>query len=280
METPRVTRRATGWTRVSPFPLEPPPLPREHGSWFMLLVPCAAGLVAADGVNLPGLLFALVATAFFLARQPLLLLIRKGQQPRLSWRFWLGTWAAVSGFGLAMLLLVYRRLPLLSISLVGLALLVYEVWRWRRSPRPDLGTELLAAVGMASSAPGAYVAVRGLFDQGAAVVWALSALYFLAAVFYINLMLAWLKRNPQSQRDRWHLGLPTIRAHVAALAAGLVLTLAGWAPLLAPLAFLPALAKTLWQVPFGGRETSFKRLGLIEAAHSLVFLALLLIAYR
>lgn len=283
MEIQHLEVQAAGPKAATPYRLAAPPLPREHGSWFMLLVPCAAGLVAAGQVSLPGVLFMFAATAFFLARQPLLLLFRKGResaQTRRSWQFWLGTWSGVTGLSMAALILRYARTPLLPLSLVGLALLLYEVWRWRRSPRPDLRTELLAAVGMASSAPGAYVAEVGVWTQQAAVIWALSAFYFTAAVFYVNLMLVWRKQDPHSQGDRWRLGGSTLWAHVTAVAGGLALTLVGWAPPLAPLAYLPALAKAVQQISFGGRETSFKWLGLMEAAHSLVFLALLAVAYR
>lgn len=283
MEVQRVGVQSAQPSAAALLRIAAPPFPREHGSWFMLLVPCAAGMVAAGQVSLPGALFVLTATAFFLARQPLLLLFRKGResaQTRWSWQFWLAAWGLVTGLGMAALLLRYGRVPLLPLASVGLALLLYEVWRWRRSPRPDLRTELLAALGMASSAPGAYVAEVGVWTQQAAVVWALSALYFTAAVFYVNLMLAWRKQDPRSQGDRWRLGGTTLWAHLTAVAGSLALSLAGEAPLLVPLAYLPALTKALWQVSLGGRQTSFKRLGLMEAAHSLVFLALLAVAYR
>lgn len=265
----------------------PPPLPREHGSWFMLLVPCTAGLAVAGRLNLSGLLFLLVATAFFLGRQPLILLAKesRGRQPApaataTSWRFWLLVWGAASGLGLAVLLFHYRRLALLPVSALGLALLLYEVWRWRHSPRPDLRTEILAAVGLASGAAGAYVAAAGAFEQRAAMAWTLNALYFLAAVFYVNLMLTWLKHDPRTARERWQVGAPTLWAHALAAAVATLLALLGLTPALVPVAFLPSLAKAGWQVWRGGRETNFKRLGLVEAAHSLVFVVLLVAAYK
>lgn len=266
-------------------PMLIPPLPREHGSWFMLLVPCAVGLFAAGTANLPAVLFVLVATAFFLGRQPLLLLVRPRPGTRAApeargLEFWLFVWAALAGLGMAVLLLVYRRLLLLPLAGIGLALLLYEVWRWQRSPRPDLRTEVIAAIGLAAGAPGAYVAARGVFDLQAGMVWVLSALYFLAAVFYVNLMLGWVKRNPQTLAERSDLGEAAVRAHLGVLGASVLLALFGLVPALAPVAFVPALAKTLNQVWRGRRETSFKRLGLVEAVHSLLFLALAAAAYR
>ncbi len=267
-------------TTAGPQRLAAPPLPREHGSWFMLLVPCAVGLFAAGAPNLPGVLFAFVATAFFLARQPLLLLVRPGQASAFTLWFWLGVWAAGSGLGMLALLTIYHRLLLLPLAGIGLALLLYEVWRASRSPRPDLRTEIIAAIGLASGAPGAYVAVHGVFDLRAAMVWVLSGLYFLAAVYYVNLMLAWVKRNPHTLADRRALGKVTAGIHFAVLAASAAFALVGLAPALTPVAFLPALLKTLNQVWRGGRQTSFKRLGLVEAGQSLLFLALITVAYR
>ena len=90
-------------------------MPREHGSWAVLIAPVLLGLCAAGGANAAAAgLFCLGALGVFLARPALLALLRPAPDPRA--RKWLIGYAAAAAAGFLPLLFVFARWRLLAFA--------------------------------------------------------------------------------------------------------------------------------------------------------------------
>src|SRR5208283_4574881 len=118
-------------------------VPREHGAWGMMLVPLATGAVVAlrSGVNGFALMqFILAAMALFWLRTPL--------------EAWLGTSAIKAQAGQE------RALVLRAQALVK------KLGREGRMP-----AQMIGALGLTSTAAGAYYVATGQLDHTAVALW-------------------------------------------------------------------------------------------------------------
>lgn len=257
------------------------PLPREHGSWVMMGVSFLAGAVTA-GRNPVGLvLFLLTVFVFFSIRRPLGLLVRAhGDAERrhlLKWSLIFGAVGTLTGLSL---LLVYQLWLLVPLGIVTLVLLGFDVYRTVRTPRPTLASEVAGVTGLALVAPGAYYVATGAMDAVALGLGLGAALHFISSVFFIQMKFLWVKAPPASPTEVWATGPGIVLYQLVLIPIGLVLIQAG---LLAPAAWtalIPANARSLVEVIRRKRETDFKRLGWRETGYSLIFLVLLISAYR
>jgi len=249
----------------------------------MLLVPLFVGLGVASWLEAPGLLFAGAALALFLARYPITQMIKR---PRLrgkpAWWGWMVVyWLLAGGFTLP-LLVHYNRWGLVLIGgLAGLLMVGYLVGVARRVEM-TVAWEWLGIAGLTLTAPGAYYAATGLLDATALLLWFINLLYFGGTVFYIRLKVREQPRRPApaSIRTRLLAGRATLLYHLFALGIVMWLSVFGWLPALAPLAFAPCLAKALRGVVAWGGRPNMVRLGVAEIVHSLAFGVLLLLAYQ
>lgn len=262
------------------------PLPKEHGSWVMLGVAflLGAGAAARTGSVAPQgplqlLLYLAAFAAIFILRRPAALLLRGGpgastpEERRLLAR-WLAALALAAAAAAAALVALGLSL-MVPLGAAALALLAVDLRRAQRTARPTLASELAGAAGIALGAPGAYYAAGGALDRTAFALWLLAALYFASGVFYVRMKARWVKEPPSSPAARWATGRDNVLYHLAALAVAAAASAAGYAPPLAWLSLLPVTVRRLYATARGGRETDFRRLGWLETAHSLLFLALI-----
>ncbi len=260
-------------------------LPSEHGSWSLTLVPfvMGAGVAAVTGPAAPRsslavLLCLLAVMALFLARQPatLWLRIRRGRGPRAEFpavRFWalgLTAMAALAGIGL----LALGRWPMAWLALPALAILALTlVLTTERGPR-QLTTELIGVVGLALSAPAAYVSVVAELNATAWLVWAVSAVHSLISVLYVRLRIDERHRRA-SQVER----VSVVVAHLASLLAISAAALVGWLPWAVTLATAALLVRALivaWRRP---SLDNVRRFGFVEIGVALAFSLLVILGF-
>lgn len=268
------------------------PLPREHGSWVMLFVAFLAGAITGGwSWALPPYLVA--ALALFTVRRPLAALVRgtaapagagpaRGADPAAERRRtlgWVARFGAAGGIAGLILLAVFRLWPLIPLGAAAAALLGVDLRRAARTAKPTFASEVAGAVGIALVAPGAYGASTGRVDGVALALWLACALHFVSGVFHVRMRVRWVKRPPHGGAERWATARENVLYQAAMLALGLFLARRGTLPPLGWLALLPAFARGVLGAALGRRETNFKRLGWLEAAYSLAFLALLLRTY-
>jgi len=264
-------------------------LPREHGSWGILLVPFVTGVAVTGEWNLPALLALVAIVAVFLGRPSLELLIAgKGGLPSPSERA-----VAVKGCvlfaGLATaatvpLLAVYGRWLLLWLAMVAVgAFAVYLGWHDERKRAARGGAEQLAATfGLTLTSLAGYGAALGRFDARGLLVWVLQAFFFLGGVLYVRYKVRAIPARDRLETlaDRIRFAWPVIAYHL--LLVGLLVSLAvnrrlSWA---VPFAFAPALLRAGYGLARLGERFAIRRLGWSEVVHSLLFALLLILAVR
>jgi hypothetical protein len=231
-----------------------------------------------------GLLVA--AVGFFLARQPLALLVKTRKRANADKvHFW--RWSAIYG-GLTVLsggwLVLGQGLWWLVImGLAGGLLLIFNLWLVSRRQEMSLSGELAGVAGLALGAPMAYYAASGQLDSTAAILGLVNFLYFGGTVFYIKLKVRRQPRLPAPQRvgERLVAAKACLAYQTIALTSLIILITLRQAPLLSPLALIPATIKTLygawrWQ---DKKSLSLVRLGIIEILHAVAFMTLVLLVF-
>ncbi len=247
-------------------------LPKEHGSWAVLIVPIVVGFAAAGGGAPPAMLFfCCAALGGFLLRPPLQSLA----SPKPEAAAWpnLALHGTLALAGLLPLLFAYGRLGLLGFAVPAAALLALDllVHRGRRSF--GMAAELSGIVILCLGAPAADYAARGTLSADAWCVWLLSAAFFAGPVFFVKM--AALQHRASSDKsltgELSRLRRTSAAYHAAALAAASAAAVWGPAPAVAPLPFAVALAKTLLRGARPPAKASFRRLGYQEVGYSVFF---------
>ena len=260
-------------------------LPAEHGSWIWLLGPLAMGIAAARRLTPDLVPLALAALAAFLLRQPATVAVkalsgrraREDLKPALTW---LAGYSLLGALGLGWLLRAGHG-QLLALALPGIPVFAWHLWLvGRRRERGQPGVEIVAAGTLALAAPAAYWTVGGESPRVGWILWLLTWLQAAGSIVYIHMRLqqrGW-DRLP-SGRQRWRVGARALAYAGFNLLACLLLSGTGWAPSLAPWAFVLALVETLQGVVRPALGIPARAIGLRQLGSSALFLLLLGLAY-
>jgi hypothetical protein len=255
-------------------------LPKEHGAWAMLYIPFVLGLLVAGSFGWPVLLLLLATTALFISRESLLVWWRarqRGRSAEKEVRLLLGYVALGLLSGLP-LLLVWQLYWLIPLGLVGVLLLIVNGRQGAQMEERALGNELLAIGGLTLTAPAAYYAASGAWNETALWLWLLSALYFASSVFYIKLRV--YRLNPRKQAEQQRAWRSCALYHSFLLAALLALWLTASLPLFAVIAFAPVLLRSAWSLFNPVTQVNLRRAGFLEIGYSLIFLACLALSFH
>lgn len=257
--------------------------PREHGTWAMLLVPWAVGCGVAGRFGLNEVLLLGAAVAFFLAHSQLMSwwrLRRVDDAARVARRVpWLIVALALTGLIVSVPLLLGPRRPgLLWLGAAGTILALAALALVRRRRERALPGQLLAALGLALSAPAGWYVATGALDRVALALWGLAAAYFVGAVCHVRLLIEARARKKAIAAGGGRLAFSgaTLGAEfgIVAVAAG-ALRLGGLS--LAALAgFVPLLLQLTVDVIRLHEPAPLKRVGMLAAGSSILF-ALLVI---
>ncbi|HET7875743.1 MAG TPA: YwiC-like family protein [Methylomirabilota bacterium] len=257
-------------------------LPREHGTWAMLVVPLAVGWGVARRGGMAPLLLSIGALLFFLAHNQIMewcrLGLRAAPEPGAlrATRRRIMALAALGAIALAPLLLGPRP-GLLAFGVLAVALTAASAWLVRHRSDRGLPGQVLAAVGLPLGAPAAWYVAGGPVDRRPLALWLLNALFFLGAVLYVRLKIEALANRSRvaTAGGRLAFALPTLALDAVILVSAWgALRLGGFSPL-ALLAFAPTGGQALAGVARLHRPAVLKRVGLIATAHSVLFALLL-----
>jgi hypothetical protein len=253
-------------------------LPKEHGTWAMLLVPWLVGIGVGRRAGAPEVLLLVAMLLAFLAQHQLATWLRRRRpgnpDPTSADR--------ARGLGVALLALAalagipaLARVgpPLLVLggmagALAGAALLPVQRRRERALPG-----QVLAAIALPLGAAAGHAVARGALTPVAWQLWAISALFFLGGVLYVRLKIEALPRKARlsSTSGRLAFAAPTLAmlGGVVALAAAVVA--AGPLSAAVLLAFLPVAVQAIAGTLRLDRPAVLKRVGIISTAHSALF---------
>jgi heme/copper-type cytochrome/quinol oxidase subunit 3 len=143
--------------------------------------------------------------------------------------------------------------------------------RWLRAP-----SQIVGALGLTSTAMGAYYAITGTIDARAGLLWLGSWLFASAQIAYVQLRLR--TASAISRREKLRAGRNVYLLHLALPLIATVATIAGAVSWLLALAFVPAAARPMVWLLSPPARVRVHRLGFTELAQNVVFAALLVAA--
>jgi hypothetical protein len=247
-------------------------LPKEHGSWAVLIVPIAVGFVAVrGGPPLAELFFCCAALGAFLMRPPLQSLVSAKAEP--GARESLYYYGVLALSGLLPLLGVYERWGLLVFALPAGVLMALDLYFHKGRRSFSAVSEIVGIAVLCLGAPAAFYAARGSLNQSAWAVWLLSVLFFSGPVFYVKMAALQHRASVDVTAARELSRRKRLSAayHTAALFVAVAAVIRGLAPALAALPFAIALAKTLYRGSRPPAKVDFRRLGYQEVGYSVIF---------
>lgn len=258
-------------------------LPKEHGAWAMFYVPFVLGLLVAGKFNLPTLLLLVAATAAFISRESLLVWWRarkRGRQTKSAIEAGrlLAVYLLIAAATGAPLILIYKLYWLIPLALVGSVLLLVNGWQAADFEDRTTQSEVMAIAGLTLTAPAAFYAAGGLWNQTTLWLWALSAAYFASSVFYVKLRVTWLHAKQAEDKQRARRQCAVYHSFLLCSLAALAVTRS--LPLFALIAFAPVLARTLRSLLKPESHLNLKRIGIAEIVYSVIFLIFTTLTFR
>jgi hypothetical protein len=251
----------------------------------MLLGPFAAGLGLAWRLDLAVLWALLGMLLVFLARQPMIILVkalsgrrsREDAQPAL---IWLTIYTGLASIPAA-LLVASDRAAMLWLVLPALPALVWQLWLVTHRAERQMTVELAGSGALALAAPAAYFAATGHFDLVSLSVWLLCWFQSAAAIVYVYLRLEQRRLSAVPTRSRqWAMGRRAVVYHTFNFAASLALSVTRLLPSLVPLAFAALLVQVVYGTFHPAVGVKPQVLGFSQVAATVVFVLLLVVAYR
>jgi hypothetical protein len=260
-------------------------LPAEHGAWALWLGPFAIG-AGVDGWNgLPTLILFLAQLFAFLARQPLLILVkalsgRRARSDAAPASMWLIGYASLAAA--CTLALIGLGYPHVLWAIAPIApMLIWQVWLVRERAERQMTIELVGSGMLALAAPTAHYVATGVLDVTALWLWILCWLQAAAAIVYVYLRLAQRRlTEAPSMPERWRMGRRAIVYAASNFSLSIGLAIASHVPPLTPLAFAPSLLQAVGGTRRPCIGVKPQRIGFAQVAATAIFAALLIAAYR
>jgi len=261
-------------------------IPREHGTWGLLLFPLISGAIVGYGAGpdaslKAALWFLLTALSAFLIYQPLesllglsLVKARSQRQQRI---------AILSVIALAVIatagvleLFHLRRGLVLGFGLAALGCFAVRLLLGTSRPM-RVPKQLIGALGLSSAAAGAYYAACGWVDRTGILLWLASWLFAVGQIEYVHLRLATAQVRSRRQKVRGSLGICFL--HLLLLCAFITAAFSGYAPLLLAFAFVPSAVRVAVWMATPWRPLGVHILGVSELLQGLLFNILMIGAF-
>lgn len=260
-------------------------IPREHGAWGMLLVPLVTGAVAAARIGIKSsslALFVLAAMSLFWLRTPVEswlgaspIKAQNADERSVVVRTIVGI-AALALASLVALLGSGNRGLILIGAIAALAFAIQAVVK-KLGRKGRMPAQVIGAIGLTSTAAGAYYVATGSLDRTAIALWVANWLFAADQIHFVQLRIHFSRAS--GFKEKVQQGLPFLLSQIALIAVVLAACRFGFFPEVAAIAFLPVLLRgTIWFLR-KRQPLDVHKLGLTELGHSLLFGALLSVAF-
>lgn len=261
-------------------------IPREHGAWGMLMVPLATGAVVAarSDVNVVALtLFLVAALSLFWLRTPAEAWLGtsaiKAQSPQersLVLRTSLGI-AMVAVLAIGTLFFMGFSRGLRTIGVASTLAFAAQALVKKLGRRGRMPAQVIGAIGLTSTAAGAYYVATGILNHTAIALWVANWLFAGDQVHFVQVRIHSSRASSVSEKVRQ--GYSFLSGQGILLAVLIALSLLKVFPNAVVLAFVPVLTRgTLWFLR-GRQPLDVHKLGFSELAQALIFGALLCAAF-
>lgn len=257
-------------------------VPREHGAWGMLLVPLATGAIVAarTGVNFAGLtLFIVAAMSLFWLRTPVeswlgtsAIKAQSASERKLVGRTIVGI-GSVAALSVLVLLRSDQVRGLLVIGAVAAMAFAAQMQVKKLGRAGRMPAQVVGAIGLTSTATGAYYMTTGHLDRTAVALWLANWLFAGNQIHFVQVRIR--SARAASVQDKLTRGLPFLLAQSALLVAIGSAWRFGLFPAAVAVAFLPVLLRGILWFFRGYQPLDVHKLGFSELFQALVFGALL-----
>lgn len=259
------------------------PVSKEYGAWASLATTFFAGAGVAGQINLEALILFVGALSFFLARTPLLGVLRsinsRDSQASVTehWRtsrhmLWMAAWFTIySLFGIgsfALLLFKYNRTGLYIFILLSSLVFLYNIYNTFNKGTRARQSSISGVLGVSLLSSFTYYVATGYLDKTVATLWLLVFLYLAGGVFYVETRLGVFK---------WRACLVF---HIVTTLVVSTLAITRAIPMLALVAYYPAFIKSSVGALSPKKEAIPKKLGRAEILYSLIFIVIIILVYR
>ena len=261
-------------------------IPREHGAWGMLLVPLATGAIVASRLAFHAFalsLFVIATLALFWLRTPVeawLGLSPIKAQTKAERTTVIQAIVALCAIALASLALLFATGYAWGLALIGIVAalafgaqeIIKKLGRAGRMP-----AQIIGAIGLTSTAAGAYYVAAGKLDAIAIALWAANWLFAADQIHFVQIRIRGSRltnRRQKMTRGKWFL--------IGQL--GLVITLVvasayKLSPAWIALAFVPALLRGMLWFVRPTQPLDVHQLGFSELSQAIIFGVLLSAAF-
>jgi hypothetical protein len=261
-------------------------IPREHGAWGMLLVPLATGAIVATRIGVhagPLVLFVVATLALFWLRTPVEAWLglspvkAQTKQERASVLRLIVMLCVIALASLGLLFATGYVRGLVIIGIVAaLAFGVQEVVKkLGRSGR--MPAQIIGAIGLTSTAAGAYYVASGALNRTAVLLWMANWLFAADQIHFVQTRIRGSKltsSNEKFARGKWF-----VYAQVVLVVALVAATAYRLMPLWTLVAFIPALVRGVAWFVRPTQPLDVHKLGFSELAQAITFGALLVVAF-
>jgi hypothetical protein len=261
-------------------------VPREHGAWGMLLVPLVTGAVVAvrSGIDFAALaMFLVAALSLFWLRTPVEAWLGtsaiKAQSPsERSTVAWASVvLAAVTAVAVATLFISGYSRGLLTIGAVSAVAFAAQAAVKKMGRRGRMPAQIIGAIGLTSSAAGAYYVATGKLDRIAVALWLANWMFAGDQVHFVQVRIH--SSRAASVNEKLRQGYAFLAGQFVLLAVVVVLCWLNAFPKLVVFAFVPVLLRgTLWFLR-GRQPLDVHKLGFSELAQALIFGTLLCVTF-
>jgi hypothetical protein len=255
-------------------------VPREHGAWGMLLVPLATGAVVAAkvSINFSALvLFVVAALSLFWLRTPVEAWLgtsaikahtRDERNYVLRMILGVGSLATVSVAGL----LWSGHTTLLAIGAIAAIAFAAQALVKKLGRKGRMPAQVIGAIGLTSTAAGAYYVTTGRLDRTAIALWLANWLFAGDQIHFVQVRIH--ASRATSADEKLNHGLSFLMGQVGLIGVVVVACRFLLFPPAITLAFVPVLLRgTLWFVR-GHQSLDVHKLGFSELRQALIFGAL------
>ena len=281
-----MAQMATGIQNVNSTRTRALVVPREHGAWGLLLVPLVTGACIGflRGHGLGDLVLFLTASlALFWLRTPLEILLGSSvlhahtpEEKKIVWQSVLAL-SLCAALPLYALLRGGRNTGLLVIAAIAGAAFATQACVKLFGRKMRMPAQIIGAIGLTSTAAGAYYVVTGRLDATAMTLWFANWLFAGDQIHFVHIRLHGAKLAGVAQRllrGRWFVAGQVCMLGIVAMVGG-----AGLLPLAAVIAFLPVTLRGLAWV-FGRKAgLDLQWLGITELLQSITFGVLLITSF-
>ncbi len=257
-------------------------IPREHGAWGMLLVPLATGAIVALRTAFNGgalTVFVCAALSLFWLRTPLESWLgtsaikahtREERTFVLQMIFAIGLCAATC---VTSLLWNGRNRELLLIGAIAALAFAVQAGVKKLGRKGRMPAQVIGAIGLTSTAAGAYYVASGQFDRTAIALWLANWLFAGDQIHFVQVRIH--SGRAATLDEKLKQGFSFVLAQIPLIGVVIAGYRVGLFPIAIALAYLPVLLRgTLWFVR-GPQVLDVHRLGFSELRQALLFGALL-----